>query len=199
MCWEPTTQLQSRKPHRYPKIGRKHQPGVRIPPVPGDRKNYPENTRKIPQKYRGIWRGGVRIFRTQEKGKIRTTPSFALAMLILNFVGVVRGFRGPNPADNGQVFVQSWRWDHPKLSRNIPSFSQNDFEQFPRGPRRTKNTTRSKFTARSEFTIALWFAIAARLLRTPISWELQTSFLSKKGPQRSKYGGRSNSLFLLSS
>ena len=26
---------------------------------------------------------------------MRTTPSFALAMLILNFVGVVRGFRGP--------------------------------------------------------------------------------------------------------
>ena len=39
----------------------------------------------------------MRIFGTQEKGKIRTTPSFALAMLIVNFVGVVRGFRGPTP------------------------------------------------------------------------------------------------------
>ena len=37
--------------------------------------------------------GGVRIVGTQEKGKLRTTPSFALAMLIVNFVGVVRGFR----------------------------------------------------------------------------------------------------------
>ena len=27
-------------------------------------------------------------------GKIRTTPSFALAMLIVDFVGVARGFRG---------------------------------------------------------------------------------------------------------
>ena len=32
----------------------------------------------------------------KKKGKIRTTPSFALAMLIIDFVGVVRGFRGPN-------------------------------------------------------------------------------------------------------
>ena len=31
----------------------------------------------------------------KKKAKIRTTPSFALAMLIVNFVGVVRGFRGP--------------------------------------------------------------------------------------------------------
>ena len=30
----------------------------------------------------------------REKGTIRTTPSFALAMLIVDFVGVVRGFRG---------------------------------------------------------------------------------------------------------
>ena len=30
----------------------------------------------------------------KKKGKIRTTPSFALAMLIVDFVGVVRGFRG---------------------------------------------------------------------------------------------------------
>ena len=31
----------------------------------------------------------------RKKNKTRTTPSFALAMLIVNFVGVVRGFRGP--------------------------------------------------------------------------------------------------------
>ena len=61
----------------------------------------------------------------------------------------------------------------------------------PKGPRRTKTTTRSKFTTRTELTIALGFAIAAHLVRTPFSWKLQTFFLSKKGLQRSKYGGRS--------
>ena len=30
----------------------------------------------------------------KEKGKLCTTPSFALAMLIVDLVGVVRGFRG---------------------------------------------------------------------------------------------------------
>ena len=35
----------------------------------------------------------MRIVGTLEKGKIRTTPSFALAILIVDFVGVVRGFR----------------------------------------------------------------------------------------------------------
>ena len=34
---------------------------------------------------------------------------------------------------NGRVFIQSWRWDPPKLSRKIPSFSQNDFGNFLRG------------------------------------------------------------------
>ena len=53
----------------------------------------------------------------------------------------------------------------------------------PKGPRRTKNSTRSKFTTRSIFSTAGWFTIAARLVRTPLSWELQTSFLSKKGPR----------------
>ena len=61
----------------------------------------------------------------------------------------------------------------------------------PKGPRRTKNTTRSKFTTCSEFTIALWFTIVAHLVRKPFSWELQTFFLSKKGPRRSKYEGHS--------
>ena len=46
----------------------------------------------------------------------------------------------------------------------------------PKGPRRTKNTTRSKFTTRSEVTIALRFTIAAHLVRTPLSWELQETF-----------------------
>ena len=50
---------------------------------------------------------------------------------------------------------------------------------------------RSKFTTRSIFSTAGWFTIAARLVRTPFSWELQTFFLSKKGPRRSKFGGRS--------
>ena len=40
---------------------------------------------------------GAQIVGTKEKRKIRTTPSFALAMLIVNFVGVVRGFRGLKP------------------------------------------------------------------------------------------------------
>ena len=34
---------------------------------------------------------------------------------------------------NGRVFIQSWRWDPPKLSRRNPSFSQNDFGKFLRG------------------------------------------------------------------
>ena len=41
-----------------------------------------------------FWGGGVRIVGAKAKGKIRTTPSFALAVLIVDFVGVVRGFRG---------------------------------------------------------------------------------------------------------
>ena len=28
---------------------------------------------------------------------------------------------------NSQVSIQSWRWDHPKLLRKFPSFSQNNF------------------------------------------------------------------------
>ena len=35
-------------------------------------------------------------------------------------------------------------------------------------------------------------------MRTPFSWELQTFFLSKKGSQRSKYGGRSKNTLGLS-
>ena len=34
---------------------------------------------------------------------------------------------------NGRVFIQSWRWDPPKLSRKIPSFCQNDFGKFLSG------------------------------------------------------------------
>ena len=33
----------------------------------------------------------------------------------------------------GPVFMQSWCWDHPKLPRKIPSFSQNDIETFLSG------------------------------------------------------------------
>ena len=62
---------------------------------------------------------------------------------------------------------------------------------YPKDPAVLKNTTRSKFTTRSIFTVALWFTIAARLVRTPISWELQTFSLSEQGPCRSKSGGRS--------
>ena len=36
----------------------------------------------------------MRIVGTKEKGKTRTTPSFAPAMLIVDIVGVVHGFRG---------------------------------------------------------------------------------------------------------
>ena len=39
----------------------------------------------------GEWCANCRNLR--KSNKIRTTPSFALAMLIVNFVGVVRGFR----------------------------------------------------------------------------------------------------------
>ena len=34
---------------------------------------------------------------------IRTTPSFALAMLIDDFMGVVRGFRSPNETSTGAL------------------------------------------------------------------------------------------------
>ena len=61
----------------------------------------------------------------------------------------------------------------------------------PKGPRHTKNTTRSKFTTRTIFSTAGWFTIAAHLVRTPLPWELQTFFPSKKGPRRTKFGGRS--------
>ena len=57
-----------------------------------------------------------------------------------------------------------------------------------KGPRRTKNTTRSKFTMRSEFTTALWFTIAAPCADTIFQGIIDV-FLSKKGLQRSKYGG----------
>ena len=35
--------------------------------------------------------------------------------------------------NNGRVFIQSWRWDPPTLSRKILSFSQNNFGKFLRG------------------------------------------------------------------
>ena len=47
----------------------------------------------------------------------------------------------------------------------LPRFGQWE----PKGPRHTKNTMRSKFATRSEFTIALWYTIAAYLVRTPFS------------------------------
>ena len=51
---------------------------------------------KRPSSSGGIFWGVVcELSEPKKKGKIRTTPSFALAMLIANFVGVVRGFRGP--------------------------------------------------------------------------------------------------------
>ena len=74
---------------------------------------------------------------------------------------------------------------------NLQSLGFGDGSGWPRGPCRTKNTTRSKFTTRSLFSTAGWFTIAARLVRTPVSWELQTFFLTRKGPRRTKFGGRS--------
>ena len=55
-----------------------------------------EEIQKKAKEDQGVfWVGcGVRIVGTLDKGKIRTTPSFALAMLIVDFLGVVRGFRG---------------------------------------------------------------------------------------------------------
>ena len=41
---------------------------------------------------------------------------------------------------NGRVFIQSWRWDPPKLSRKIPSFSQNGFGKFLRGGYPNRNS-----------------------------------------------------------
>ena len=61
----------------------------------------------------------------------------------------------------------------------------------PKDPAVLKILRRSKFTLCSKFTSAQWFTIAAHLVQTPFSWELQTFFLSKKGLRRSKSGGRS--------
>ena len=47
--------------------------------------------------------GGVRIV-----GRIRTTPSLALAMLIVDFVGVVRGFRGLTYDHQPQSYSDEW-------------------------------------------------------------------------------------------
>ena len=41
---------------------------------------------------------------------------------------------------NGRVFIQSWGWDPPKLSRKIPSFSQNDFGNFLSGAYRNRSS-----------------------------------------------------------
>ena len=61
----------------------------------GDRQPRTIPAKDLPHQvvFLGGWCANCRALR--EKGKIRTTPSFALAMLIVNFVGVVRGFRGP--------------------------------------------------------------------------------------------------------
>ena len=61
----------------------------------------------------------------------------------------------------------------------------------PKGPGDSKNTRRSQFTTRSIFNTALRFTIAAHLVRTSFSWELQAFSLSEKGPRRSKSGRRS--------
>ena len=59
----------------------------------GDRQPRTIPTKDLPHSSGGIFLGGgVRIVGTEEKRKIRTTPSFALAMLIVDFVGVVRGY-----------------------------------------------------------------------------------------------------------
>ena len=49
---------------------------------------------KRPSSSDGIFEGGVvcELSEPKKKGKLRTTPSFALAMLIVDFVGMVRGF-----------------------------------------------------------------------------------------------------------
>ena len=62
------------------------------------------------------------------------------------------------------------------------NFSFWHFLWFGLPGRPLKNTASSNFFAkRSEFTIALWFTIAAHLVRTPFSWELQAFFLSGGG------------------
>ena len=61
----------------------------------------------------------------------------------------------------------------------------------PKGPCRTKNTTRSKCTTRSVLVRGGDLLSQRTLCGDTTSWELQTFFLSKKGPRRSKFGGRS--------
>ena len=62
-------------------------------PQVGDRQPHTIPTKDHPHQV-VFFRGVVRALPEPEKGQIRTTPNFALAMLIVAVVGVVRGFRG---------------------------------------------------------------------------------------------------------
>ena len=59
--------------------------------------------------------------------------------------------------------------------------------QYRIGPGRAE----TDFLATSENLSAagMIYTIAANLVQTPFSWELQACFLSEKGPRRSKFGG----------
>ena len=64
--------------------------------------------------------------------------------------------------NDGRVFIQSWRWDPPKLSRKFPSFSQNDFETFLGGgyPNRSSDIHRwgLDLSTRYPNTYFSWFS-----------------------------------------
>ena len=75
-------------------------------------------------------------------------------------------------------------------------------ETYPKDPAVLK-IVRVVNSLRVVFLVRRGDLLSARLVRTPFSWELQTFFLSKKGPRRTNLGGvvkplrRSNSLVLL--
>ena len=95
-----------------------------------------------------------------------------------------------------EIFIPDWKFQSRRAILNF-------FNLWAlRGPHRTKNTTRSKFITHFFFlTTAPWFTIAAHLVRTPFSWELQTfSFLERENVRGIVNMGavvktRSNSLF----
>ena len=70
-----------------------------------------------PSSSSGIFGGWCATCRNLRKGKIRTTPSFALAILIVDFVGVVRGFRGLKP-DSGAYRGLVWVLCSPSNPQN---------------------------------------------------------------------------------
>ena len=91
-----------------PKIGPKYQPDIQIPLTVGDRKKYPENTRKIPRKYDSRIFG---LFRGVSEGVFRGISRFVCWGVFLFFVGfpilqVVEGLSSLYNKDPRQISAE---------------------------------------------------------------------------------------------